>query len=215
MFIGHYGVALGAHALFPQVPLPALVIATQAIDIVWAGLVLTGAEKVAIRPGATATTPLDLYHMPYSHSFGGAIVISLACALLAGLWGLSASALAVVFAVAFSHWLLDLAVHDRTFIFVPGRTKIGFGVWQNRPVSVVLEMSLILAGILLYQARFVSGEDGAHTAFWVFSAAAMLVQALTFFGPPPKSVKHLVLTMLTLFAAFTVGSFWLDQSAGW
>ena len=35
MFIGHYGVALGAHALFPQVPLPALVIATQAIDIVW------------------------------------------------------------------------------------------------------------------------------------------------------------------------------------
>jgi len=214
MFIGHYGVALGAHALFPQVPMPALVIATQAIDIVWAGLVLAGAEKVAIRPGATATTPLDLYHMPYSHSFGGAILISVACALLAGLSGLSADAMWVVFGVAFSHWLLDLAVHDRTLIFVPGRAKIGFGVWRNRPVSVVVEFSIILIGILLYWGRFVSAGDVPQTAFWVFSVAALLVQALTFFGPPPKSVNHLVLTMLTLFAVFTIGSFWLDQSAG-
>lgn len=208
MFIGHYGVALGAHAIFPSAPLPTLMVATQALDIAWAGLVLADVEKVEIRPGATATTPLDLHHMPYSHSLAGAIGISLLGALAAMLMGLGSSVAILVFAVAFSHWLLDLLVHDRTLIVFSRDSKVGFGLWRNRPVSVAVEYALILAGILLYSGR--SGTTGEMPVlFWLVAAFFVLVQTVTFFGPPPKTVQRLAATMLVLFAIITTASFWI------
>lgn len=215
MFIGHYGVALGAHALFPQVPLPVLAVATQAIDMAWAALVLAEAERVTIRPGATATTPLDLHHMPYSHSLAGAAVISLVCMAAAMGLGLAGGAAWVVGAVAFSHWLLDLAVHDRTLIVIPGQPKAGFGLWQNRPVSVLLEYAIILAGVAMYWVAFAPLPGTQMVVFWAFSGCALLVQTATFFGPPPRTTSALVVSMLTLFALFTGASFWLDHSGIW
>lgn len=213
MFIGHYGVALGAYAVCPTVPLPLFMVATQAIDIVWAGCVLAGVEKVEIKPGATATTPLDLSHMPYSHSFAGAVLISLAMGALTLLFGLTAGAAALVCAVVFSHWLLDLLVHDRTLVIGFGMPKAGFGLWNNRPLSVVLEFALILLGIWLYWARFAPFDGSTTLLFAGFSGFAVLVQAMTFFGPPPKSPAALGVTMLTLFAVFTAASIWLVQPA--
>ena len=211
MFIGHYGVALGAYAVCPTVPLPVLMVATQSIDIVWAGCVLSGVERVEIKPGATATTPLDLTHMPYSHSFLGAVLISLAVGVLMLPLGFSVAAAALVVAVAFSHWLLDLLVHDRTLVIGFGMPKAGFGLWNNRPASVAVEYALILLGLGMYWARFAPLEGGTALVFAGFSGLAVLVQAATFFGPPPKSPAALGVTMLALFAVFTGASFWLVQ----
>lgn len=208
MFIGHYGVALGAHAIFPAAPLPILMVATQALDIVWAALVLADVEKVEIRPGATDTTPLDLHQMPYSHSLAGATGISLMAALAAFFVGFGSSVAVVVLAVAFSHWLLDLLVHDRTLIVINRDAKAGFGLWHNRPVSIAVEYALIGAGVLLYWGR--SGFTGDVPAlFWPVAAFLVLVQSVTFFGPPPKTVNSLAATMLVLFAIITTASFWI------
>ncbi|MFT7593893.1 MAG: hypothetical protein ACI8R4_001209 [Paracoccaceae bacterium] len=212
MFIGHYGIALGVHAIYPAATLPVLMVATQAIDIVWAGLVLAGVEKLEIRKGATATTPLNLYHMPYSHSLAGAFVISAAATGLAAIAGVSGTSIAVVFTVAFSHWLLDLLVHDGTLQITKGGAKAGFGLWRNRPISVALEYAIILGGVMLYYRYFAPLSGQSMLALSIFAGAAMLVQGATFFGPPPKSVPVLGVTILGLFLAFTLGSFWLDQS---
>lgn len=210
MFIGHYGIALGAHALYPAAPLPVLMVATQAIDICWAGLVLGGVEKVEIRQGATRTTPLDPYHMPYSHSLGGALAISALCAVLSLGLGLSGQAAWVVFAVAFSHWILDLIVHVRTLVLVGNRPKVGFGLWQNRPAAVGLEYAIIVAGAAAYALRF--GLDGRWLPFVLLVLAGLAVQSAAFFGKPAKSPRELVLAMLALFVAFAAVSIWLDQS---
>src|SRR2546425_7438381 len=76
MFVGHYGVSFAAGKSAPSVPLWVLFVAVQLLDFVWAPLVLLGIEKVRIVPGITATNPLDLYYMPYTHSLVAALLWS-------------------------------------------------------------------------------------------------------------------------------------------
>jgi len=80
VFVGHYGVSFAAKRAAPTVPLWVLFIAVQLLDIAWAPLVMLGIERVRIVPGFTATNPLDLYYMPYTHSLVAAILWS------AGAW---------------------------------------------------------------------------------------------------------------------------------
>ena len=78
MFIGHYGPSFACKAAKPAIPLWVLFLAVQFVDIVWSILVLLGIEKVRIVPGFTATNPLDLYYMPYTHSLLAAAIWALA-----------------------------------------------------------------------------------------------------------------------------------------
>src|SRR5437762_11221781 len=77
MFIGHYGPSFAIKSLRPTIPLWLLFIAVQVVDVAWAVLVLLGVEKVRIVPGITASNPLDLYYMPYTHSLAAALLWSL------------------------------------------------------------------------------------------------------------------------------------------
>ena len=85
MFVGHYGVSFAAKRLAPQVPLWVLFVAVQLLDVFWAPLVLLGVERVRIVPGITASNPLDLYYMLYTHSLVAAALWALV-ALLAWRW---------------------------------------------------------------------------------------------------------------------------------
>ncbi len=78
MFVGHYGASYAIRAARPAIPLWLLFIAVQLIDVVWSVLVLLGVEKVRIVPGITASNPLDLYYMPYTHSLVAALVWAMA-----------------------------------------------------------------------------------------------------------------------------------------
>jgi hypothetical protein len=78
MFVGHYGPSLAAKAAKNSTPLWVLFIAVQLLDVCWSFRVLLGIEKVRIVPGITATSPLDLYYMPYTHGFIGAALWSIA-----------------------------------------------------------------------------------------------------------------------------------------
>jgi hypothetical protein len=71
LFVGHYGVSFVAKAHRQEIPLWLLFLAVQLIDVFWALFVLLGIERVRIVPGYTASSPLDLYYMPYTHSLLG------------------------------------------------------------------------------------------------------------------------------------------------
>ena len=58
---------MAAKAAKNSIPLWVLFIAVQLLDVAWSFFVLLGNEKVRIGPGITATNPLDLYYMPYTH----------------------------------------------------------------------------------------------------------------------------------------------------
>ena len=76
MFVGHYGVSFAAQRMNRRIPLWTLFIAVQFLDVLWAPLILLGIEKVRIVPGITASNPLDLYYMPFTHSLLAAVVWS-------------------------------------------------------------------------------------------------------------------------------------------
>src|SRR5207244_9638252 len=106
-------------SLRPAIPLWLLFIAVQVVDVAWAVLVLLGVEKVRIVPGITASNPLDLYYMPYTHSLVAAIFWSVAVAVLARLLtGVTTrSAAGLVGIAVFSHWGFALRVHRFYFPF--------------------------------------------------------------------------------------------------
>jgi hypothetical protein len=110
MFVGHYAGAFVASGLDKRLSLGAAFVCAQLVDYGWDAFVLTGIEHARIVPGLPSN-PLDLYHMPYSHSLVATIVWSAAAAVIAFVWRRSAKVAALVaFAVA-SHWFLDLIVH--------------------------------------------------------------------------------------------------------
>ena len=152
MFVGHYGVSFAAKRGDSSIPLWVLFIAVQLLDVAWAPLVLLGIEKVRIVPGITASNPLDLYYMPYTHSLLAAILWSIGAFLLYRLVVPSARALAALLVglSVFSHWVLDLLVHRPDLPLYDNTAKVGLGLW-NRPVLALgLEAALLFGGILLY-----------------------------------------------------------------
>jgi hypothetical protein len=68
MFVGHYAPAFALKPAAPGVPLWALFISVQLLDLVWALLILTGVEHARMVPGHMALSPIILDYMPYSHS---------------------------------------------------------------------------------------------------------------------------------------------------
>ena len=215
MLLGHFGAALAAKAIEPSLPLPALMLGTQLIDVVWAGLLLTGVEKVRMQPKYTATTDFELTYYPYSHSLPGAVAISaIGAAGAAVLYPqLSGAALVILFAVVLSHWFLDLLVHVPDLPLLGDRYKVGFGLWRNKPLAMLLELAIFFGGAALFLGS-ISTEDFQRGLIPLTVVIAGLAgfQLYAYFGPPVKSVRELAISALVVFALAAVGGWWVEAS---
>src|SRR5688500_9190459 len=143
MFVGHYGVSFAAKKADDSIPLWLLFIAVQWLDVVWAPLILLGIEKVRIVPGFTATNPLDLYYMPYTHSLVAALLWS-ATAFVVYRFGwrhADRRGALVVAGAVFSHWVLDFIVHRPDLPLYDNSAKVGLGLWNVPPVAFGLELA--------------------------------------------------------------------------
>ncbi len=212
MFVGHYGASFVAKSLEKRIPLLWLFIAVQLVDIVWAVLVLLGIEKVRIIPGITATNPLDLYYMPYTHSLLAAVVWSGAAfaAYRSGLRPRSSAAALLVAACVFSHWVLDLVVHRPDLPLYDDASKVGLGLW-NRPILAFgLEAALLFAGLLVYFHRTRPVALSGRSAMPLFGVVMLVVQASVFFGPPPPSPAAVAVMALVSYLVFAAVAAWLD-----
>src|SRR5260370_24333399 len=152
LFVGHYGPSFAGKAADQRLPLWLLFIAVQFVDVLWAIFVLLGIEKVRIVPGITASSPLDLYYMPYTHSLAGALGWSLlafiVCQMVPRLRGARTGL--ILAAAVFSHWILDLIVHRPDLPLYDSVLKMGFGLWNYRIPAFVLEIAVLFGGAALY-----------------------------------------------------------------
>src|SRR5450432_4544599 len=107
MFVGHYGVSFGAKRADRTIPLWVLFLAVPLLDVIWAPLILLGVEKVRIVPGITASNPLDLFYMPYTHGLLAAIARSVVGGIAYSvLFRPTAVRSSVIVGLAvFSHWV--------------------------------------------------------------------------------------------------------------
>jgi membrane-bound metal-dependent hydrolase YbcI (DUF457 family) len=200
MFVGHYGVSFAAQRMNRHIPLWVLFIAVQLLDVFWAPFILLGIEKVRIVPGITASNPLDLYYMPYTHSLLAAVVWSVAGYGLYRLWrrppGAGAATL-VGFAV-FSHWILDFVVHRPDLPLYDDTVKVGLGLWNQPALAFGLEATLLFGGMWLFLRR----RPGPKAGMMIFGLVMLVIQAVVFFGPPPTSDTAAAITALLAYGLF-------------
>jgi hypothetical protein len=207
MFVGHYSASLAAKAAEPRAPLWTYVIAAQFMDVGWSGLVAAGVEKVRVDPNLPGSD-LDLYYMPWTHSLPGALAWSLAGGLLARfVLKLPARAAALVGAVVFSHWLLDLLVHRPDLALWPDGPKLGLGLWNAPVVEQAVEIGLLaVAGAWWVGERVREGRR-----IWpatAFLAGLVALQIVGMLMPPGGDPVQMGVT--TLAAYFVVAAFaWL------
>lgn len=186
MFVGHYAAALAAKAGEPRAPLWAYVAAAQLVDIGWSGLIMTGAERVGFDPGLPGSA-LVLEHMPWTHSLPGAIAWSVGAGLLA-LWALKLprQAAAILGAVVFSHWLLDLLVHRPDLALWFGGPKVGFGLWNIPVAEQAVEIGLLALAGAAWTAQRVRAGQSAWPAI-AFLGYLVVLQIVAMLLPPAGS----------------------------
>jgi hypothetical protein len=213
MFIGHYGVSFIAKAVKPALPLWVLFLAVQLVDVFWAVLVLFGIEKVRIVPGITATNPLDLYYMPYTHSLLASLIWMAAAIVVSRLiprisrWGSAA----IVGVAVLSHWVLDLLVHRHDLPIYADAHKLGMGLWNYPVAAFFLEVMLLVGGAYLYARRTRAVDRGGIYGMSVFILLMIGVQLLVFFGAPPRSDTAVAISALVSYFLFTAMAFWLER----
>ncbi len=210
MFIGHYGVAFGAKALSPKVSLGVLVFAAQWLDLLWPTLLLTGAEKVEIKPGIMTASPFDFTGYPYSHSLAMVLLWSLLFGIIYFLVKKDKSGALVVGICVLSHWILDLFMHRADLPLYPGDSpKFGWGLWNSFAGTQIAELVFIFTGVLLYtKATKPKNKTGIYS-FWTFVVLLVALHFLNYFGPTPTSVSAIAWGA-QLQWLFVLWAFWID-----
>ena len=212
MFIGHFAVAFAAKRAAPTVSLGTLFIACEFVDLLWPVFLLAGIETVAIAPGVTRFTPLDFQSYPWSHSLFMVVVWAVVFGAVffarRRQW-LSAAVLALV---VLSHWFLDLVVHRPDLPLAPGSdVKVGFGVWDSVPGTLLLEGALFVIGVRFYLRGSQALDRTGHWALYGLLALLLASYVATAFGPPPPSVPAIAAVGLAGGAVTAAWGYWIDR----
>lgn len=177
MFMGHYGPAVWDTQRgkgIPLVPLWVGFLAVQFIDVVFAFFAIAGLEgETRMVDGA------PLFTIPYSHSLLTALGWAAIGGILFKLFRPKSGARGfwVVFALVFSHWVLDLIVHRPDLPLWPGSpTELGFGIWNYPWPAYLMEMGLLIAAFL-YWMKVTTGSRGNAITLW---ALFLLMGALQY-----------------------------------
>ena len=210
MFIGHFAPAFIAAAVSPESPrLGTLFVAAQLIDWAFFALAIVGVEAARIDPQASAMVPLDLYHMPYTHSLIGAGAWALTCLVVVTLGRRSLFAGLLAGLVTLSHWPLDWLMHVPDLTWDGDPPKLGLGLWNYPWVAVPLELVLLLASFAYYVRR-TRGPIGPPL---VLLGALLLFQAINWLAPHPATAGvFLYLQALFAFAILTGIAVWVGEN---
>jgi hypothetical protein len=207
MFIGHFAPALIAAARPKAAGLGTLFVAAQLVDIGFAALLIPGVEAMRIVPGITAMNPMDLHHMPYTHSLLGALIWAKIFGVI--VWFATKRKEAAIGAalVVVSHWFIDLLVHipDLTLYGMP--PKLGLGLWNHPLIAMPLEIALIGGAFLFYMQR--TSAPTGNRRLWILAGLLALAQAIDWFGPKEPTYSLAVpATMLFAYILLAGAAAW-------
>ena len=200
MFLGHFALAMAAKRVAPKASLGTLLLSAQFADCLWPILLLFGFEQVRIAPGITRVTPLDFVSYPISHSLLTQLVWGLLLGIIYFYWRRDSGTAMVIGALLPTHWLLDYFSHRPDMPLYPGGPKVGLGLWNSLPLTLVVEFGLFVAGVVLY-LRATHSKGGWSFGFWSLALFLAVIYPASLFGPLPPSVRVLALSALALWLA--------------
>ena len=212
MFVGHYALGLAAKQLAPRTSLGALIAAPILLDLLWPIFLLVGWEYVSIEPSQNPFLRLQFDAYPISHGLVAVIGwATLFASIYFGVARYLVGAITIWFGVI-SHWLLDYIVHRPDLPLYAGSSRLlGLGLWNRPKTTMVIELVMFAAGVLIYSRATNAKNAIGNYAFWFFALALVGVYAAVVFAPPPSSVKKLAIG--TMFSwLFVVWAWWLDRN---
>jgi hypothetical protein len=168
-------------------------LAAQLPDALWPVFLLAGLEKVEIVPGDTAMTPLRFVHYPWSHSLVMVLLWGGAAALLYSALGRTHRGSFFLFALATSHWVLDVASHRPDVPVLPNGPFLGLGLWYSVAATVLIEGLLFLGAVFLYAKSRASGKG-----FWALVTLLVVIYVANLLGPPPPGVTAIAVSLIAL-----------------
>jgi len=212
MFIGHFGVGLGAKKAAPAISLGTLFLAAQLLDLLWPTFLLLGWEHVKIEPGITALTPLRFTDYPLTHSLLMAIIWGILFASIYFLIKRRLTDAIVVGFVVISHWILDLLVHIPDLPLYPGSSVLlGFGMWNYKVLAITVEVLIFLIGLSYYlQVTKAKNKVGKY-GFWSLILFLAAIYISNLFGSPPPNVKAIAWAG-ELQWIFVIWAYWVDKN---
>ena len=211
MFIGHFAPAMIAARHKDAPSLPVLFIGAQLVDWAFFGLLLTGIEKMRVTPGISVMNPMDLYHMPYTHSLLGSAVFAMLFGGIISLISKSRTAGILSALVVLSHWFLDLLVHVPDLTLAGSPPKLGLGLWNHPLVEMPLELILTI-GSLWLSAKVAKPKT---LPLAVLAGVMLLFQAVNWFGPvEPEVTTGTSLLAFVAFGLITLAAWWVYRSEG-
>lgn len=210
MFIGHWAPALAAAAASNRAPkIGTLFIAAQLVDWAFFGLLLVGVEQMRFSPGISVMNPMDLYHMPITHSLLGSAGFAAVFAGLIWLESKDRTAALIGGAVVLSHWFLDLLVHVPDLTLAGSPPKLGFGLWNHPMIEMPLELGITL-GALWWYAKV---RRPALSRVAALTVVLLAFQAVNWFGPvEPEVTAGTSLLAFFAFGLVTLMAWWMGKT---
>ena len=149
MFIGHFALGTMVKPLVPTLPIWALVVALQFMDLLFLPLVAVGIERYT--SGPFGHSEIEAF---YTHSLvGAAFVAALAYWIGVTFWKTRLSGL-ILAGLSFSHWIIDLFVHHNDMPWLPGNfgnfALLGFGLWDFEYAVFGTELLMAIIAVVLY-----------------------------------------------------------------
>jgi hypothetical protein len=210
MFLGHFAVGFGAKKFAPRASLGTLFLAVQFVDLLWPTLVLLGVERVRIAPGITAVTPLDFEHYPISHSLIAVVGWALLFGVVYFLIRRDQRTSLVLALAVLSHWLLDWLSHRPDLPLFPGGARVGLGLWQSLPATLVVELGLFAVGVALYWRITCAADRTGRWALWSLVTLLVVIYAGNLFGAPPPDAAAIGWVGQAQWLLIAWG-YWLDR----
>lgn len=215
MFLGHFAVGIALKKTEPRVPLGVWLASTQFLDILWPIFLLIGIEKVAVVPGITVVTPLDLQVLDWSHSLA-----------MAGVWALLFGAVvywrvrslnAFIFSVigVLSHWLLDYATHRADMPLAPHSARYGLELWNSMAGTLSAELGMFALALVIYTRGAHPGAKRAWLHFAIFMVFLTVMYFAAIFGPPPPNNQTAIaIASIILVPLVIPWANWVDRKMG-
>ena len=192
MIAGHFALAAAVKSGERDVPLWALMLACQWLDVLFVPLVLVGVESFGAAPGTGGGYGNVVISADYTHSLVGSLALAALFGAIASRWWGSRAGV-VLALVAWSHWLLDLIVHRADMPWLPGNLggfpRLGLGLWERPALAADIELAIVLVGAALYwraavqvAARAPGSARLAHVSGAIVLASGLLVLGLDVTG---------------------------------